>query len=189
MRQELYDDLVAIQQRIHSFEQAVDDQSPEMLFVVEKIMSPNAELVGVCLAKDVPVVQLVGHRGENVYVLKRYTHENRFDAPLSLASDLWQYVRDEMPWDSQRSQQTHDRLLGGYLAGNTDSRHAVSHNNTLKSRDALIDLYQLDRDKKTAVIFSHVLWDATFFYGENTIPRLRKLAHEHYSGRLATTRT
>lgn len=47
------------------------------------------------------------------------------------------------------------------------NRKFLLRGKTLKTPEEVRSQLHLDPRKKTAVIFSHVLWDATFFFGEN----------------------
>lgn len=52
-----------------------------------------------------------------------------------------------------------------YEKGTWFNRRYLHQDKKIKSRDEVIRQLRLDPNKKTAVVFSHVLWDATFFYG------------------------
>lgn len=52
-----------------------------------------------------------------------------------------------------------------YQKGTWFNRRYLHQDKKIKSRDEVIQQLCLDPNKKTAVVFSHVLWDATFFYG------------------------
>lgn len=52
-----------------------------------------------------------------------------------------------------------------YEKGTWFNRRYLHQDKKIKPRDEVIQQLDLDPKKKTAVVFSHVLWDATFFYG------------------------
>ena len=53
-----------------------------------------------------------------------------------------------------------------YKSGTWFNRKFLHQSKQIKSAEEVRKQLGLDPSKKTAVIFSHVLWDATFFYGE-----------------------
>lgn len=157
-------EMVAIHKNIEAAE-AMQKASPPVLgLILEKGISPFAEIFGACIGGDVPVVQYVGSQNTNQYVLKRYTSRNRHQHPFSLDSSTWEATK-KMAWSAGQATNLMTEFSESYEKGTWFNRRYLHQDKRIKSRDEVIQQLGLDSNKKTAVVFSHVLWDATFFYG------------------------
>jgi hypothetical protein len=162
---EVYADLLQIQRNVIAAERLLDQIQPTLALVLEKGLSPAAEIVGACLARGTPVVQYVNAQESNRFVLKRFTLENRHQHPFSLSASTWHKVK-QMPWSPAREIELMQDLAYGYQSGTWFNRKFLHQNKQIKSAATVRRQLGLNPTKKTAVVFSHVLWDATFFYGE-----------------------
>jgi len=162
----LMQDLANIIRNVHAAEKMIEDSRPALLCVVEKGLSPNADIVSVCIARDVPVVQYVNSQHSNSFILKRFNYQNRHNHPSSLHHTTWEDVK-QMPWSDEQEQHLLDEFRRGYEEGTWFGRKYLHENKKFKSAHLIREQLGLDPNKKTVVVFSHVLWDATFFYGES----------------------
>ena len=162
---ELRTELQCVRHRVQAAEKMVQESRPLMALILEKGVSPFAEIFGACIAKGVPVVQYVGSQEINGYILKRYSLKNRHEHPFSLDHSTWTYVKD-MPWGEEQEQGLLTELEDSYRQGTWFNRRFLHDDKQIKSPDVVRRQLGLDPEKKTAVVFSHVLWDATIFYGE-----------------------
>lgn len=140
-------------------------EKPKVALLLEKGLSPMAELFGVCIDEGVPVVQYCGSQETNSYVLKRYSRANRYQHPFSLDRSTWECVQ-RLPWSRQCETELMTSFAQSYEQGTWFNRKFLHLGKTIKPADEVRSQLGLDPARKTAVIFSHVLWDATFFYGE-----------------------
>lgn len=208
---EVYVELVRAARNVYAAEQLVARHRPVMALLLEKGLSPMAEIFGVCVAQGIPVVQYVGSQSMNHFIFKRFTLENRQQHPFSLDPHTWEWVKN-MSWSPALASKLTQDFEDGYKNGSWFSRKFLHRNKQIKSAETVRQQLGLDPSKKTAVIFSHVLWDATFFYGKGLFddyetwlletvraacenPRLNwivklhpdlisKLIHEGYTGEL-----
>ncbi len=73
-----------------------------------------------------------------------------------------------MPWRAQDDEAVVKRIADNYNElGAWYNRQQLQDGKCVFSADELRATLGLDPRKKTAVIFSHILYDATFFYGDN----------------------
>lgn len=165
LAKEIFDELLAIQRNIHAAERMVEQTSPAIALLLEKGLSPAAEIFGVCVARGVPVIQYSGSQNKSGLILKRFSFDNRHQHPFSLDVSTWARVKT-MPWNAKQSNQVLRDLSESYVSGTWFNRKYLSEGKRIKSADEVRAQLGLDPCKKTAVIFSHVLWDATFFYGQ-----------------------
>jgi len=157
-------ELFKIQRNILAAEGMVAHQRPRIALFLEKGLSPAAEIFGVCVRDGIPVVQYVGSQQMNSYVLKRYKYDNRHQHPFSLDEWSWEYVK-RAPWGPEREAELMREFEESYRKGSWFNRKFLHEGKRIKSAEEVRRQLGLDPTKKTAVIFSHVLWDATFFYG------------------------
>jgi hypothetical protein len=72
-----------------------------------------------------------------------------------------------MQWTNKHRQQLLKELESSYSDGSWYSEVGAHFQSHLHSLDEVKKKLTLNPKKKTAVIFSHMFWDATFFYGED----------------------
>jgi len=152
------------QRTVHAAEALLGQTKPALIIALEKGLSPGAELFGAAAARGIPFIQQTSSQNPSDFILRRYSFENRHQHPFSLSSETWEQVR-QMTWDYAHEQSLMDDFAEGYLSGKWFNRKFLHDERRIKSREEVVEEIGLDPGKKTAVIFSHVLWDATFFYG------------------------
>ncbi len=132
----------------------------------EKGYSPFGEIFDQSLKNGFDTVQYYFGQLPNSIVLKRYTIANRREHPFSLSSVTWKAILQE-PWNKLEEDAFRSDLKRSYEEGTWFGRKFLLKDKKLKAPDEVRAQLHLDTTKKTAVIYSHILWDATFFYGEN----------------------
>jgi hypothetical protein len=161
---EIGQELRYIETNVIAAKMMIQAHRPVLALLLEKGLSPVAEIFGVCIASGVPVVQFVGSQNENDLVLKRYSDANRHQHPFSLDPCTWDKVQT-MSWSAADEAALAREFEEAYTQGTWFNRKFLHQDKQIKPPDAVRRQLGLDPSKKTAVIFSHVLWDATFFYG------------------------
>jgi hypothetical protein len=136
---------------------------PDVALFVDTIYSPIGELFDCCLQNDIEAIQWQQGQKSNALIFKRYSRETWFLHPASLSSESWQYVR-EMDWSEEQSKQLDRDLYSTYASGDWYSVVGVQFEKSIVDPANLRKRLGLDLNKKTAVIFPHILWDATLFW-------------------------
>jgi len=72
-----------------------------------------------------------------------------------------------MPWNDMDSQDVVNTIAKNYASGAWYNRQQLQNGKAVIDAVAVRQKLGLDPSKKTAVIFAHILYDATFFYGES----------------------
>lgn len=153
-------------QCVSAAETLLDQLQPQIALFSEKGYVGYGEVFDVAVGRGVESVQFPhSHRSDSL-MLKKYTSESRHSHDFSLAEESWRRVK-EMPWGGKHETAVLDELHGRYEDGTWFSRKFAQSGKVMKSADAVRDQLGLDPRKKTVVVFSHVLWDGTFFFGEN----------------------
>jgi hypothetical protein len=143
-----------------------DRVKPQMVLFLEKGYTPYGEFFDVALNRGVNTIQFLHSHRSDALILKRYTQKNRHMHPFSLSPESMKLI-EKMPWSAQRESELMQELKGRYEEGTWFNRKYLQVGKKLKDAAEVREQLGLDPGKKTVVIFSHVLWDATFFFGEN----------------------
>jgi hypothetical protein len=110
------------------------------------------------------ILQWVGSHKNNALTLKRYLPHQAMEHPGGLSQNTWQQVQT-MAWSPDHAQTLEQELAGCYQRGEWYGEVGTQFNKTLFEREKLIENLGLDPAKKTAILFAHMFWDASFFYG------------------------
>lgn len=145
--------------------QLFDEFKPDAVVVTDRY-TPYAQVFDLAIARSVPVINLnSGHR-DNILMFKRYSTANRDDHPFSLSTTTWKNIQ-EMPWTEEKESAVLDELSDCYRSGEWFSEVGTQFNKELFNRDVIFEQLGLDPNRKTAVIFPHIFWDGTFFWGKD----------------------
>jgi len=161
VKRNLIDGVMAVQ----AAERALDAVSPDLAIFNEKGYTPLGEIFDVALNRGIDCVQYVGSHKDDALHLKRYTTSTRSSHPISLASSTWEAVK-RMSITDEELQIFVEEHYERYRTGQWYSRQELQKGKAMQAPDEVREQLGLSPELKTAVIFSHVLWDATFFYGE-----------------------
>jgi hypothetical protein len=146
-------------------ERLLDKLRPELVLFLERNYAAEAPLSDLALERGINVIQFVSGFQDDELVFKRYTRETRRLHPRSLSEDSWARVQ-AMPWDESNERELDDAFASRYGNGSALSRRIQGWTRDRPSGEVLGAL-GLDPARKTAVVFSHILWDANMFYGED----------------------
>ena len=130
----------------------------------ERGYSPSGEIFDYCIKKKINTIQWFGSPLDDHHSFKRYNQHNKQCHPLTLSD---QSFNDLL---SHKSVNLFNRDVLKYLNEQYSknkwfNRQNLQENKRIYNKDELIEKLNLDPQKKIAVIFSHVMYDATFFYG------------------------
>jgi hypothetical protein len=168
-RAAVHDALTTSLCRVEAYRRFVADVAPVRALFAERGYSPSAELFDACLEQNVDAVQWCSAPLDNRLLFKRYRLSNRGDHPLTLSSASWERIRQEN-WSELDEQRWRDYHGSIYSGGGLYNRQQLQEGKLIVDRGAMEQALGLDSAKKTAVIFCHILYDATFFYGESIYP-------------------
>jgi hypothetical protein len=146
-------------------ERLLDDLHPELVLFLERNYAAEAPISDVALARGLNVVQYVSGSQDDTLVFKRFTRETRREHPRSLSEVSWDAVQ-RMPWTTDHETAVDEEFAKRYGNAWALSRRIQAWTSD-RPRDEVVSALGLDPAKKTAVLFSHILWDANMFYGED----------------------
>jgi len=144
-------------------ERILDDVAPRVVLVEEANYSINGPLVDVGVARDIDVVHTVGLWREDSLMSKRLTAATRRVDAQSVAPETLSWLGRTV-WTAQADAELdadfEARYGGAWLLG----QQFQPDTRPYRSEEIIAEL-GLDPTRPTAVIFAHVLWDASLFFG------------------------
>lgn len=157
----------ALSQSMHSaeaMERIFDEYAPQVVSFIDRGYTPDGQLFDITLAKGARAYTLnAGHRNDMV-MTKRYVLDNRGQHHASLSPESWKALRD-MVWTPAHWQRLYAELRGCYESGEWYCEVGTQFDKKIQEKDQVIRELGLDPNKKTAILFAHIFWDATFFWG------------------------
>lgn len=151
---------------VHAAEKLFADQQFEAVLFHEKGYTPFGEFFHSAVFHELNVVQYHYAQKPKSFVLKRYNKDNRKIHPSSLSDKSWNHIQS-LDWGTEEEDAFMTELKDSYEKGTWFNRKALLADKSLWSADEVRTELGIDSSKKVAMIFSHVLWDASFFFGES----------------------
>ena len=162
-----------VEQLFHSLRAAASAEAilkqikPDLLWVNDRGYTPVGELFDACINQGIPVIQRCASHKSGSEILKQYSAPDKSSIhPHSLSAESREYVR-KIPRGEGLQQGLFTELERTYRSGDWFSEAGTQFNKVIYPKKDLVSKLQLDLGKKTAVIFPHMFWDATFFWGED----------------------
>jgi hypothetical protein len=163
-RRELTDRLAESRQAHGTALRALEGIRPDLFVFVDTEYSPTAELFESTLVAGVPVVQYdLGHKGSTI-MARRYRLDERDQHPWSLSARSWELIKG-VEWTEARRARVAGELERAYGSRDWFSPSGTQFGTQAMEADELRRSLDLDPAKKTAVIFSHIVWDAPVTWG------------------------
>jgi hypothetical protein len=157
--------LPTLLQRVLVAERVVKNVAADLGLVIEANYALYGPLIDALIGGGTPVVQATQPWRDDALTFKRLTAETRRIHPSSIAPATFARLQ-QRPFTAAEDTAL-DRLFADRYSGkwflqsrNQPGTHGADAA-TIRQR------FVLDPAKKTATVFSHVLWDANLFYGED----------------------
>lgn len=144
----------------------LDAVRPDVCLFLERGYSPYGEFFDLALARGLDVVQWCGSQRPDAFVLKRCTPANQDSHPSTLSDKTWELLKSA-PLPAAAREAVRRELFDGYATGAWFSEVGTQFRTSIMEKDAVAHALGLDPEKKTAVLFAHMFWDATLFYGKD----------------------
>jgi len=139
---------------------------PDLVCFYDRGYTPDGELFDAALAAGAQATTLNTAHRSGLLMLKRYHPGNRDQHPASLSEESWEAVR-AMPWSEAHWRALYDELADAYRTGAWYDEVGTQRDRRILDRAETRAALGLDPNKKTAAIFAHLFWDATFFWGRD----------------------
>ena len=142
----------------------MDRVRPSLAVFPDRGYTPLAELFDLCMSQDVDTITWNAAHRNNTLMLKRYRSETRDDHPSSVSEHLWRELANA-DWPAESRDRLFRELRDSYASGEWYGEVGTQVNKRILAPDEIRARFKLDPARKTAVIFPHIFWDATFFWG------------------------
>ncbi len=137
----------------------------QLALTIEANYSYFGPLVDMAIQRGTPVIQMIQPWKDDGLIFRRLTANTRREHPSTVAAASLDRMVAE-PWTA-RHEQTLRQLINDRYSGKWFLQTRNQTSTRPYTRDDLCKAYALDPNKKIAVVFSHVLWDANLFYGND----------------------
>lgn len=152
--------------RVVAAERLMDDLHPTAVLLNEKGYVAEAPIFEVALQRGINTIYWCHSHRDDALVLKRYTPETRHLQAFSLSPESWEYAQ-RLPWAAAHEHELDDEFNERYRHLSWWLSRRYQQGKRLEEPEVVRRELGLDPQKKTAVIFSHITWDASFFHGED----------------------
>jgi len=142
----------------------LDRARPDLALFMGNRYTGQGELMDVCLARGIDVLTWFDAHRSSSLMLKRYRLANRDQHHGSIGDETWESLT-RMAWTASHDAALRRELHDNYAAGDWYSRGGTQVNKSIVAAPELRARLGLDPARKTAVIFPHIVWDATLFWG------------------------
>lgn len=164
VRQELACHLASGMARAEAAHRILDEARPDLALLMGNRYTGQGELMDVALARKVDVLTWFDAHRSNSLMLKRYRMDNRDRHHGSISDESWALLR-ALPWTEANAAAVRAELRDNYAAGDWYSRGGTQVNKSIIPAGDIRSRLGLHDARRTAVIFPHIVWDATLFWG------------------------
>lgn len=168
VRAKLRDVLTRAVRAVLAGQELLERERPEIAIFNEKGYAGFGSIYDLALDRGANVIQFVaaGIHWRDALLFKRYTVDTRRVHPASLSPESWERVK-AMQWDERHEAELDEEFALRYGDAEKHPDAGLQEGKRVKSPEEVLAQLGLDHAKKTAVLYSHVLWDANLFYGED----------------------
>jgi len=139
---------------------------PDLVCFYDRGYTPDGELFEAALASGARALTLNAAHRSGLVICKRYSTANKdrhFGAPSTVT---WRMLQ-AMEWTGAHWDRLRAEVENSYRSGTWYDEVGTQFGTVPLSREELVRTLGLDPARKTAVLFPHLFWDATFFWGDD----------------------
>jgi hypothetical protein len=142
----------------------LDHWQPVSVIFIDRGYTPEGPMFDACIQRGLrPATMNSAHR-DNALIFKRYGPDNANVHPVSLSDETWRKLL-AMPWSEAQWEVVRQEIEYCYRSGQWYGEVATQFNTRILDHQALQAKLKLDPAKRTVLLFPHIFWDATFFWG------------------------
>jgi hypothetical protein len=139
---------------------------PDCVILMDRGYSGYGEVFDSAISQGIDTLTWNMGYKSNRLVLKRYHSGNEREHPLSPSAESWRQLCS-MPWKADYGREIREELFQCYEKQDWFSVVGTQFDKKILSQHSTREKLELSSDKKVAVIFPHILWDGSFFWGED----------------------
>jgi hypothetical protein len=138
--------------------------NPDCVVLMDRGYSGQGEIFDLAIKQGIDTLTWnLGYKS-NRLVFKRYHSGNERDHPLCPSAESWSRICS-IPWNPERGNEVRQELFDCYETQDWFSVVGTQFDKKILSREMTRQKLGLSSDRKVAVIFPHILWDGSFFFG------------------------
>lgn len=146
-------------------EKVLDAVRPRWVLADESGYAVNGPLVDVAIGRGLDVLEASPYLAEGALVFKRMNRRLGRAPSASVSAATFERL-SQSPWPAERDRELEAEFERRY-AGGTSLQRMYQWNTRDAGRDEICRELGLDPERPLVVVFSHVMWDASFFYGQD----------------------
>lgn len=148
------------------FRKRFDKLNFDILILLDRGYTPEAEIFHTALIKNIKSIEIhLGHRSDFL-AFKKYSLDNKNDHFNSLSKKTLNSLNNRKMRNFFKKQ-VFEELKFCYNTGKWFEEVGTQIEKKHITKKMFLKKFNLDPQKKIAVLFSHIFWDGTFFYGED----------------------
>ncbi len=126
----------------------------------------EGELYDICINRGIKCIQFISTYKNNSLLLKKFNKNIKSDHPSSVGEEIWNKFSEKNLTEKQKFFLDNE-IKNGYLKNTWYPSAGTMVGKNLKNTKDILAEIGVKNSKKNAVIFPHIFWDGTFFYGND----------------------
>ncbi len=151
---------------LNTFNRALEILDPQKVYMIDNNYTPNGEIFEISIKNKLDVITVNASHKNNAVIFKKYNSQNKYEHPYGIEEKNWKKIK-EMTFTDKHWFKLKEEYEKCYSTGDWYASAGTSVNKNFFSKDKIIEHFNFINTKKIGVIFSHIFWDATFFWGKN----------------------
>ncbi len=151
----------------------LDEVRPSIMIVRDPGYVPNGALYEAACLRGVDTIRCEMGQKLGTWIFKRHSPTERWMRHISISPSTWQKLRHQ-PLAAEQEEALRQEYRERYMPDSKSDMRRLQAGKCDKTPEQVRAELGLDPNKKTAVVFSHVAFDAAFFYGEDLFEDLEE---------------
>jgi len=144
----------------------LEEVKPALVLTMDRGYSRFGEPFDLALEQKIDTITWHLAHKSNLLVVKRYNAGNAREHHLAPSDESWRQLC-EMPWTPECGHRIRRDLLQSYAAQDWYSVVGTQFGKQILQTEVTRQNLGLTAGRKVALVFPHILWDGSFFYGED----------------------
>lgn len=143
-------------------------KNPNIQYAVfnDKSYVGAGELYDECIKNKIKCIQYVASYKNNILLLKKYNENNKDDHPSSISNEIWEKFK-HIKLSLNQQNHLNNEIRTQYDDNSWYPSAGTMVGKNIYSVNQLKNKLNLNDKKKVAIIFPHIFWDGTFFFGKD----------------------
>ena len=142
----------------------VEAIKPEIALFMDRSYLPDGPIFDACINFGSRVITSNASHRNNQLILKSYDFQNSRTHPSSISDKNWAQI-SKLEWGEINESLIKKEIEGCYISGEWYGEVGTQFNAKIKSPIEIAEILGINSNKKIVLVFPHIFWDATFFFG------------------------